>query len=271
MDRLAARPGLQVILPHLGCASNPGLKCSSILTRKKLMSRLGGQGRGGTPASEVSGRIPKGLHDVRRRASGTQKVGCARWLPEGGDEALPCRTETGGGLASRVRLFTWNERMAQRRNGGSGSPGQQLAPLDHLPDEHAPAQRGGDCVPEMQARAPGLRWPHQPEAPGALRGLGTVWHVVLFRVGLSGAESWWAPSPQTDICLELTPHPSTRWAKLQSSGFWGRDDAAGLSQEREGGRVTPFCSPRLAHGSPWWVPQDRRCCPLGWAGARSAR
>lgn len=102
MDRLAARHGLRVILPRLGCASSPGLKFSSTLTRKKLMSRLGGQGRGGTPAPEASGRIPKGLDDVRRRASGAQKVGCARWLPEGGDEALPCRTETGGGLASRL-------------------------------------------------------------------------------------------------------------------------------------------------------------------------
>ena len=133
--------------------------------------------------------------------------------------------------------------MAQRRNGGSGSPVQQLAPLDHLPDEHAPAQRGGDCVPEMQARAPGLRWPHQPEAPGALKGLGTVWHIVLFRVGLSGAESWWAPSPQTDICLELTPHPSTRWAKLQSSGCWGRDDPAPQPGEGRGPSHSVLPSP----------------------------
>lgn len=49
VDRLAARRGLRVILPHLECASNPGLKRSSILTRKKLMSRLGSLGWDGTP------------------------------------------------------------------------------------------------------------------------------------------------------------------------------------------------------------------------------
>lgn len=85
----------------------------------------------------------------------------------------------------------WSERMAEGRNAGSGSPGQQLAPLDHLPDRHAPAQRGADRVPETQARVLRLRWPHQPEAPGGLGpgGLGIVWRIILFRLGLGGAKS----------------------------------------------------------------------------------
>lgn len=180
--------------------------------------------------------------------------------------------------------------MAERRGGGSGSPGQQLVPLDHLPDRLAPAQRGADRVPETQARVPGLRWLHQPEGPGGLRGLGIIWHIVLFRVGLGGAESWWAPSPQTAICLELTPHPSTRGAKLQSSGFRGRDDAAGLPTEGRGpshtatgGRSSPAWGPfplmvslcsaiaGWPTGAPGQSPQDRRCCPLGWAVAWSVR
>ena len=64
--------------------------------------------------------------------------------------------------------------MAERRNGGSRSPGQQLAPLDHLPDKHTPAQPGMVCVPETQARVPGLRWLHQRGAPRGLRGLGII-------------------------------------------------------------------------------------------------
>ena len=79
----------------------------------------------------------------------------------------------------------WSERMAEGRNTGIGSPGQQLAPLDHLPDRHAPARRGADHVPETQARVLVLRWPHQPEAPRGLRGLGIVWRIIL--LGLGGA------------------------------------------------------------------------------------
>ena len=78
VHRLATRCGLRVILPHLVRASNPGLKHSSILTRKKLTSRLGSRRRGTSP-SEVSGS-PRAWMMREGGPGGTQRWG----VSEGG-------------------------------------------------------------------------------------------------------------------------------------------------------------------------------------------